>query len=552
MGDAVTIEGLEDEGKGLFIPETIDWEALEREAVFGSTENWKELESAEPLIQREIYCRFPEAFCYRAIREFKPIAFRWRYYHAVIMRLTLAAFRGECLNNRLVINIPPRCSKSTLISVLIPAFYWLQRPQHQYLFLSKNPTVSDRDAGFMRIVVGSEWYQGLIQHMHQSRGIPVWNLRTDSNKVGNYANTLGGHRISQTVESAVTGKDADAVLIDDPSDAKDAIGAPHHVEARFKRVADQFEGVWLNRLNNPSKGAHICIMQRLHTLDLSGYMLGRGCSHFVYPLLSEPDHPYRSRLDKRAPGESLDPVRFPPAIAARYMGAGDLESTKRWLFQYRLRDDIKTGDSPFREEWLKTYPEYPTTVLSRADQVWSSTDAASSDASTSSFCCIQVWARIGRFCYLIHQWHKQVLYPELHTAWVDIHKVFPGISAKLIENKSSGAALIQNLQASGYGGIIPINPTGDKLTRFMGIVPRFIAGEVLFPDPRFAPWMGSAPKPGAPSTGLIGELLQFPAKPNDRVDTLSQALSFHEMAGAVDKLDPVQEIRDTWDFFGVS
>lgn len=539
---------LEEETDRPVIPETIDWDAIDAEIRAIEGEDWGEVEKHEDkALASEIYIRYPEAFCYRAIRVFKAnIKFRWRYYHSVIMRLTIAAFEGKCYNSRLVINIPPRCSKSTLISVLMPAYYWLWKPEYQYLFLSKNPTVSDRDAGFMRIIVESEWYKGLIRHMNESRNIPIWELRYDSNKVGNYTNTIGGHRISQTVESAVTGKDADAVIIDDPSDAKDAIGAEHYVEARFKRVNEQFEGVWLNRLNNPATGVHICIMQRLHRTDLSGYMLKTGCSHFVYPLLCEEDHPYKSVLDTRKPGESLDPVRFPPTIAARYQGNGDIESTRRWYFQYRLRDDLEMNDRPIRREYIQFYPDYPTTVVSRADYLWSSTDAAASDGDKSSYCCIQVWARIGRVCYLVYQWRKQALYPELHQAWKDIHLTFQGISARLIENKSSGQALIQNLQAAGFGGIIPINPHKDKVTRLYSVLPRFIAGEVLFPDPTHAPFMGA-------SDGLVGELLAFPSPVNDQVDTLSQALSYYDMAGAIDKeADPLAEITETWAGFGWS
>jgi hypothetical protein len=68
-----------------------------------------------------------------------------------------AVTRGEI--RRLVINIPPRCMKSRLVSVFWPAWVWIAWPESRWLYASYSHNLSMRDSLHCRDVIASPWYQ---------------------------------------------------------------------------------------------------------------------------------------------------------------------------------------------------------------------------------------------------------------------------------------------------------------------------------------------------------------------------------------------------------
>lgn len=105
-------------------------------------------------------------------------------------------------------------------------------------------------------------------------------------------------------------------------------------------------------------------------------------------------------------------------------------------------------------------------------------------------------------------------YPQLRRAVLDMaRRDFP--TAILIEDKASGQSLIQDLRREGGLPVVPVQPRGDKLTRFARITPLIEAGKVALP--REAPWLA----------GFEAELLAFPhGAHDDQVDAFSQYLNW--------------------------
>lgn len=107
-----------------------------------------------------------------------------------------ACYKREIKN--LLINIPPRCSKSSLVSVAFPAWCWLHNPSERFLYASYALSLALRDSVKCRRLILSPWYQ--------SRWGDKFKIVGDQNTKGRFDNTKTGYRISTSVGSAVTGE----------------------------------------------------------------------------------------------------------------------------------------------------------------------------------------------------------------------------------------------------------------------------------------------------------------------------------------------------------
>lgn len=211
--------------------------------------------------------------------------------------------RGEL--KRVIINIPPRCMKSSIVSVFWPVWGWLHRPDLEVMSISHKLTLSTRDTVKSRRLIQSPWFQ--------TRWGDRFMLATDQNQKMRYENNQGGVRLAQGMDSGITGEGGDVIVVDDPHNRKQA-----QSEVERTRGLETFDEEISTRLNDPESGAIVIIMQRLHSLDLTGHVLASGdpWRHVVFPMEFEPER--ADILDERKePGELLWPDRFTPEALAR-------------------------------------------------------------------------------------------------------------------------------------------------------------------------------------------------------------------------------------------
>ena len=110
-----------------------------------------------------------------------------------------AVRRGQIRN--LLINIPPRHAKSTIVSVAFPSWVWSTSPEFKFMYGSHSYSLSKRDSVKTRSIVQSHWYK-------ETFGIK-WELREDQNEKSNFVNTLGGSRRATSVQASIIGEGAD-------------------------------------------------------------------------------------------------------------------------------------------------------------------------------------------------------------------------------------------------------------------------------------------------------------------------------------------------------
>lgn len=291
--------------------------------------------------------------------------------------------RGDIRN--LVVNIPPRHSKSSVISVLYPAWVWILKPETRWLCASYAGDLSTRDSVKCRRLLTSPWYQ--------SRWGDRFRLTGDQNLKTRFDNDKKGYRYATSVGGQTTGDGGDRLLVDDPHNVLEA-----ESEVQRKTAIDWWDGAMSTRGNNPKTVARIVVMQRIHEEDLTGHLIAQGgYEHLCIPAEYEQEHPFARTTSigwadpRHEEGALLTPNRFGRLeIEELHLRLGSLRATG----QLQQRPAPKEG-AFFKEAWLPGIPAAP--VEGSRVRYW---DHASSD-ETGDFSVGLLMARTSDGLYIV-------------------------------------------------------------------------------------------------------------------------------------------------------
>jgi len=235
---------------------------------------------------------------------------------------------------RLLINIPPRHSKSLIVSVFWPIWDWLQHPERQWLFASYAQTLSTRDSVKARRLFNSPLFQDLLYEAQ-----PDLVLVGDQNTKTRYENNQNGYRLATSVDGALTGEGGDIIVVDDPHNVRQG-----ESEATRQACLDWWDEAMSSRLNDMKTGAYVIIMQRVHEKDLSGHVLEREAEewdHLCLPARYEGTNRVRSTLGFKDPRRRTDQ----PLCPARF-GDAELKKLERSLGSYGTAGQLQQRPSP--------------------------------------------------------------------------------------------------------------------------------------------------------------------------------------------------------------
>ena len=159
---------------------------------------------------------------------------------------------------RLIINMPPRHTKSEFASYLLPSWFLGKYPQKKII---QTAHTAELAVGFGRKV------RNLVQSENYAKVFDT-KLSSDSKAAGRWNTDKGGDYFAIGVGGAVTGKGADILIIDDP-----------HSEQEAKQNSPAvFDGVYEWYTSGPRQrlqpgGAIIIVMTRWSKRDLTGQIL---------------------------------------------------------------------------------------------------------------------------------------------------------------------------------------------------------------------------------------------------------------------------------------
>lgn len=432
--------------------------------------------------------------------------------------------------HRLLINIPPRHSKSTIVSVMWPMWEWLTAPDQKFLCASYSGNLSIRDNLKARRLVQSPWYQERWGHLFKLAG--------DQNAKQRFENDQTGYRIATSVGGTATGEGGSRLILDDPHGAQAA-----QSDTIRESDLEWFDVVWSTRLNNPKTDAMVTVMQRLHERDISGHILEDigGWEHIKIP--AEYDGVKRTTVlgnyDPRTQvGELICPERFGPEEITRlkqllgtYGSSGQLQ-----------QDPTPSGGGILKTKYFNLWPA--DKALPQFEYILQSYDCAFTEKTTGDPTACTVWAIFThdnqRNAMLIDAWDEHLSYPELRKRAIqDWQTEYGGTSVKdglrrarrpdriLVEAKASGQSLIQDLRLAKVP-VISYNPgMADKISRAHQAAPTLELGLLWVPE--------SGKNKGHPvswANAFLKQIAKFPvAEHDDYVDTFSQAIIYFKNDG---------------------
>ncbi|MEA0971727.1 Terminase-like family protein [Candidatus Megaera venefica] len=335
-------------------------------------------------------------------------------YHIQMICEHLEALQKREIKN-LLINVPPRTSKTSLISIAFPAWVWTHSPHEKFMYASYAQSLSLKHSVDCRRLIQSPWYQMFFKHS--------FRLMKDQNTKGRFDNDKRGYRISTSVNGSVTGEGASILICDDPNNTR-------FVESKAIRESalEWWTKAWSTRLNDKKNDCRIVVQQRSHERDVSGYIIAndnaKEWEKLILPMEFEKVRTCVTSLGsdwRKDEGELL----WPDQIGSRELTSlkNDLGSTYAISGQLQQRPSPTTGGIIKRDWFLKytkkIYPKF-TLIL----QSW---DTAISDKPTSAYSACTTWGVFKdeddvKKVILLSVWRGRVLYPDLRKRAQRLYK----------------------------------------------------------------------------------------------------------------------------------
>jgi hypothetical protein len=327
---------------------------------------------------------------------------------------------------RLIINMPPRHTKSEFASFLLPAWFLGKYPSKKIIQTSNTAELA---VGFGRKV------RNLVDSDQYSKIFPNVNLRSDSKAAGRWATNAGGEYFAIGVGGTVTGKGADLLIIDDPHSEQEAALAATSPEI-FDKVYEWYTSGPRQRLQ--PGGSIIVVMTRWAKRDLTGKIL-------------------QSMADKD--GETWEVIDFPAILPSgnplwpEFWPLEELEALRselpagKWNAQYQQSPTSEEG-AIVKREWWKEWKEDRPPHCEFIIQSW---DTAFTKSERSDYSACTTW---GVFylnenpndpnVILLDAFKKRMEFPELKEKAFNYYKEWEP-DAFIVEAKASGAPLIFEL-----------------------------------------------------------------------------------------------------------
>jgi len=400
---------------------------------------------------------------------------------------------------RLIINMPPRHTKSEFASHLFPAYLLGKNPKLKIIEATHTADLAVNFGRKVRDLIDGEEYKELF---------PDTELKADSRSAGKWLTNKGGEYYAAGIGGALAGRGADLFIIDDPHSEQDAMS-----DKAMEEAYEWFMAGPRQRLQ--PGGAIVIVMTRWNKKDLTGRLI--------------------KKMAQDEGADQWEVIEFPAILPSgnplwdNYWKLEELESIKasvspsKWAAQYMQRPTGE-GISIIPKDWFMIWEENKPP---KCEYIIQSYDTAFLKSERADFTAITTWGvwypegKIGDEMYAGNEAHLILIdcikerfdFPELKAEALRLYDYWEPDTV-IIEAKASGIPLVQELRRVG----IPVNTFSpgkgqDKIARLNSVSPIFQDGRVWVPDNRFG-------------EELMEEVSDFPAGENDDlVDATTLALA---------------------------
>jgi len=396
---------------------------------------------------------------------------------------------------RLIVNMPPRHTKSEFASYLLPSWMVGRNPKLKIIQATHTGELAIRFGRKAKHLIDSEEYKKIF----------ITKLQEDSKAAGRWETAQGGEYFAAGVGGAITGRGADLLIIDDPHSEQDAMS-----ESKLESAYEWYTSGPRQRLQ---PGASIVlVMTRWSTKDLTSMLL---------------------KNQKEAKADQWEVVEFPAIMEdgkpmwPEYWSQDELVKVKatlpvaKWNAQWMQHPTSEEGAIIKREWWRKWKHDW----IPKLQHVIQSYDTAFLKKETADYSAITTW---GVFylsedsplnLILLDALKGRYEFPELRRRALAQYKYWTPETV-IIESKASGLPLTHELRQMDIP-VVNFTPSkgNDKHVRVNSVAPLFESGIIWAPDLKF-------------SEEVIEECAAFPyGDHDDLVDSTTQAIMRFRQGG---------------------
>lgn len=438
-------------------------------------------------------------------------------HHVRMARAFERVARGEC--KRLIINMPPRHTKSEFASYLLPAWFLGNFPAKKVIQTSHTAELA---VGFGRKV------RNLVDSDHYKSIFPELALQSDSKAAGRWNTSKGGDYFAIGVGGAVTGKGADILIIDDPHSEQEAALAEVNPEI-YDKTYEWYTSGPRQRLQ--PGGSIIIVMTRWSKKDLTAQVL-------------------KSAMQRS--GEEWEVIEFPAILPSEkplwpeFWSLKELQALRaelpnqKWMAQY-MQNPTSDSAAIVKREWWQRWEEEDPPSCEWVLQSW---DTAFEKSTRADYSACTTWGIFYKpddagitqaNIILLNAFRDRMEFPTLKKKAIEEYKDWEPDSI-IIEKKASGAPLIYEMRAMG----IPVqdftpSKGNDKISRLNAVSDIFASKRVWIPNTHWA-------------EEVVDEVASFPGGDHDDyVDSVSMAIMRFRKGGYIrtvnDEPEEVQEFK---------
>ena len=407
---------------------------------------------------------------------------------------------------RLIVNMPPRHTKSEFASYLFPAWMVGKNPKLKVIQTTHTGELAVRFGRKMKNLVDTSEFAQVFEDC---------KIAADSTAAGRWETNKGGEYYAAGIGGAITGRGADLLIIDDPHSEQDALS-----ETAMDSAYEWYTSGPRQRLQ--PGGAIVIVMTRWSTKDLTGKLLNAQ---------SEPK------------ADQWEVIEFPAILPSNtpvwpnYWKLEELEGVKaslsegKWQAQWQQNPTSEEG-SIIKREWWKEWKQKEIPDLVHIIQSY---DTAFSKKETADFSAITTWGVFyppnkGPHLILVDVRKGRWDFPELKKIALEEYKYWEPETV-IIEAKATGTPLTHELRQIGVP-VVNFTPSkgNDKHVRVNSVAPLFEAGKIYYPaDKRWA-------------EEVIEECAAFPyGEYDDLVDSTTQALMRFRQGSFINLPDDYQD-----------
>jgi len=436
-------------------------------------------------------------------------------HHAKMAKGFERVASGEC--KRLIINMPPRHTKSEFASYLLPAWFLGKYPNKKVIQCSNTAELAVGFGRKVRNLVDSEVYKDLF---------PNLELRADSKAAGRWNTSKNGDYFAIGVGGTVTGKGADILIIDDPHSEQEAALAASNPDV-FDKVYEWYTSGPRQRLQ--PGGSIVIVMTRWAQRDLTGQVMKAAAARG---------------------GGQWEVIEFPAILPSgkplwpEFWTLGELTALReelpnsKWQAQYQ-QNPVGNESAIVKRDWWQWWDKEEPPRCEYILQTW---DTAFEKNNRADYSAGTTWGIFKNeednntsHIILLNTYKKRVEWVELkRDVLAEYNEYEP--DGLLVEKKASGAPLIYELRAMG----IPVqeytpSKGQDKISRLNSVSDIIASGKVWVPRTRWA-------------EELVDEIAAFPSgEHDDLVDATTLALMRFRQGGflrlPIDEPEEVQWFR---------